>query len=109
MNTEQPEKDWKLKFRYGKLETPYQHFTAIAEGIVGELAAGFSCPKGNAFMAMKTWASSSGESADMVKVIGAQIGFTVTGRINIYVSEPTQPPNDKPLGYDIKFTPFTPD
>ncbi len=36
------EKDWKLKLRYGKLQTPYQHFTLIAKGIVGELADGFS-------------------------------------------------------------------
>jgi len=55
-------------------------------------------------MGMKTWATSSGESADMIKVIGQQIGFTVTGNIQIYETEPIQPPREKPFGYDIIFT-----
>jgi hypothetical protein len=100
------EKDWKLKLRYGKLETPYKHYTALADGIVEELVEGFQCPKGNAWMAMKTWASSTGESADMIKVIGQQIGFKVTGKIEVYETEPTQPPSDNPHGYDINFTPY---
>ena len=54
MSSEQPEKDWKLKLRYGKLATPYQHYTAIAEGVVGQLADGFVCRPGSAFIAMKT-------------------------------------------------------
>ena len=57
-------------------------------------------------MGMKTWASSPDESADMVRVIGSQIGFTVTGRIQVYETEPVQPPGDTPRGYDITFTPF---
>ena len=106
MSSEQPEKDWKLKLRYGKLATPYQHYTAIAEGVVGQLADGFLCRPGSAFMAMKTWASSTAESADMVAVIGRQIGFSVTGKIDVFDTEPSQPPRDTPFGYDIKFTPF---
>lgn len=100
------EKDWKLKLRYGKLETPYSHFTVLADGIVEELAEGFKCPKGKAWMAMKTWASSTGESADIIKVIGQQIGFTVTGKTEVYETEPTQPPSENPYGYDINFTPY---
>ena len=57
-------------------------------------------------MAMKTWASSDEESADMIQVIGKQIGFIVTGRIQVYETEPQQPPKDNPYGYDISFTPF---
>jgi hypothetical protein len=57
---------------------------------------------------MKTWASSIDESADMIRVIGKQIGFTVTGDIQIYETEPAKPPGDKPNGYDINFTPFDP-
>ena len=57
-------------------------------------------------MAMKVWATSSGESGDMIKIIGEQIGFTVTGRIQVYETEPTQSPKEKPYGYDINFTPF---
>ena len=98
------EKDWKLKLRYGKMSTPFKHYTSLANGIVHELKHGFNCPKGKAWMAMKNWASSTGESADMIKVIGEQIGFEVTGKIEVYETEPKEPPTDKPRGYDIKFT-----
>ena len=103
---DQPDKDWKLKLRYGKLTTPYHHYTAIGEGVVANLAEGFSCPPGSAFMAMKTWASSPDESAEMLRVIGKQIGFTVTGKIEVYETEAVAPPRDDPHGYDINFTPF---
>jgi hypothetical protein len=106
LNAHQTDKNWKLKLRYGKPTTPFHHYTAIAEGVVGKLAEGFSCPPGTAFMGMKTWASSTEESGDMITAIGSQIGFTITGDIQIYETEPEQPPRDKPFGYDIKFTPF---
>ena len=102
------DKHWKLKLRYGRLTTPYNHYTVLAEGVVAELAEGFSCPPGSAWMAMKTWASSPDESADMIRVIGKEIGFTVTGKTHVYDTEPVQPPKDDPYGYDIKFTPFDP-
>ena len=106
MDDEAVEKDWKLKLRYGQLHTPFKHYTAIAEGVVGQLAEGFSCRPGNAFMAMKTWASSADESADMIRVIGEKIGFQVIGNTQVYDTEPTQPPRPNPFGYDISFTPF---
>ena len=109
MGTDESDKDWKLKLRYGKLKTPSQHYTVIAEGVVSEEMQDFSCPPGTAFMGMKTWASSADESADMIQAIGAQIGFNVTGRIQIYETDPAQPPRDNPYGYDINFTPFGPD
>ena len=102
-----PDRTWKLKLRYGRLKTPYTHYTAIAEGVVaGELTEGFSCPPGPAFMGMRTWASSPEESADMLRAIGRHIGFTVTGRIDIFETEPQEPPRENPHGYDINFTPF---
>ena len=100
------QKDWKLKLRYGKLTTPYKHFTVIAEGIAGELEDGFSCPPGNAFIGMKVWASDYDEAGNMVQSIGEQIGFKVTGEIEIFDSTPEEPPEEKPYGYDINFTPF---
>jgi hypothetical protein len=109
MSQHEEESDWKLKLRYGKLTTPFVQFTALAEGIVGNLTDGFSCRPGPAFMGMKTWASSIDESADMMRVIGRQIGFTVTGDIQIYETEPMRPPGEKPSGYDIVFTPFDAD
>lgn len=100
------DKDWKLKLRYGKLQTPFKHVTIIAEGVVGELQEGFTCPTGNAFMGMKVWASSDEEAADMIQVIGEQIGFQVTGKIQIFDADPVEPPKENPYGYDINFTPF---
>lgn len=99
-------KDWKLKLKYGKIMTSFQHYTVLAEGIAGELEEGFECRPGKAIIAMKTWAFSTDESADMVKVIGENIGFKVTGKIDVYETDPKEPPSDKPHAYDINFTPF---
>lgn len=103
------EKDWKLKLSYGKLTTPFQHYTLIGEGIAGALAPEFSCPQGPAFMSMKAWALSSDQSIDMLRVIGSRIGFTVTGNTQVWETEPEDPPGEKPYGYDINFTPYTSD
>jgi hypothetical protein len=100
------EKDWKLKLRYGKLKTPYKHFTAIANGEVVEIVEDFDYKLGKAYMGMKTWASSADEIADMIKVIGKQIGFNVSGNIEVYETEAKEPPKENPYGYDIKFTPY---
>jgi hypothetical protein len=100
------EKDWKLKLRYGKLITPYKHYTLIAEGVVGKLADGFECRPGTAFMAMKAWASSEDEAFDMIKSIGRHIGFSVTKEIQLFNSDPQEPPSDGPYGYEINFHSF---
>lgn len=109
MSHNDEESDWKLKLRHGGITTPYSHFTALAEGIAEKLSDGFSCRPGPAFMGMKTWASSSSESADMINVIGRKLGFSVTGSIQIYETDPAQPPRESPFGYDINFTPFDAD
>lgn len=108
MSEPEADKTWKLKLRYGQVKPPYNHYTVLAEGVVGELSDGFSCRPGPAWMGMKTWSSSSEESADMIRAIGARIGFTVTGRIHVYSTDPNQPPGENPRGYDITFTPFGP-
>ena len=108
MSDDAPEKNWKLKLRYGKLKTP--HLTLIADGIVtAKLMEGFSCRPGRAFMAMKVWASSNEEAFDMAQSIGKQIGFIVTGRIELFTTEPTAPPRANSHGYDIQFTPYDPE
>lgn len=109
MSDGQSDDSWKLKLRYGRLETPYTHYTAIADGIAGQLVDGFSCRPGPAYMGLKTWAESADESADMARVIGSDIGFTVTGRIQVYEVEPLQPPGENPRAYDIKFTSYDSD
>ena len=106
MDDEGQDKSWKLKLRHGKLKTPFQHFTLLADGVVGDLMEGFSCRPGNAIMGMKVWASSEEEAFDMVRVIGEQIGFAVTGQIQLYETAPDSPPREKPYGYEIRFTPY---
>jgi len=106
---DEADKNWKLKLRYGKRTTPYTHYTVLAEGLVAELTEGLSCPPGSAWMAMKNWASSPAESAAMVRAIGKEIGFTVTGRVHVYETEPVRSPKNEPYGYDITFTPFDSD
>jgi hypothetical protein len=106
VSAETHDHDWKLKLRYGRITTPFRHYTDLAEGKVGQLKDGFSCPEGPAWMAMKMWASSTEEAGDMMQVIGRDIGFTVTGRIQIYETEPAEPPGENPRGYDIGFTRF---
>lgn len=104
--TDAPPPDWKLKLRYGKTTTPFVHLTALAQGVMKKNENEFGCPVGPAWMGMKTWATDTAESADMIRVIGSQIGFEVTGAVQIYDTEPVQPPRENPFGYDITFTPF---
>ncbi|MEZ9525140.1 hypothetical protein [Enterovibrio norvegicus] len=97
---------WKLELKSGKLTTIFEHFTVLADGQVEDLIEGFDAPKGNAIMGVKVWASDIEEPPYMVKSIGDQIGFKVTGEIQIYKTGPEQPPRDNPYGYDIQFTPY---
>ena len=105
----QQNQNWKLQLRHGRLVTPYKHFTAIADGVVGELRDGFECRPGAAFMSMRTWATDASEVAHMVRQIGQQIGFAASDRIQIFATAPEQPPGEKPYGYDIRFVPYDED
>ncbi|PJC87557.1 hypothetical protein CSW98_00030 [Vibrio sp. HA2012] len=86
--------------------TPYSHFTVLADGEVGELTDGFECPKGMAIMSMNIWALNEKQSVDVCIAIGKQIGFQVSGEVQIYQTEPSESPGDNPFGYGIKFTPY---
>lgn len=100
------EKDWKLKLRYGKQATPYKHYTLLAKGLVGELQSGFECRPGPAIVGMKIWALDTDQAAVVFQNIGRQIGYRITGDIEIYETAPFAPPGEYPSGYDINFTPF---
>jgi hypothetical protein len=107
MSDDASDKNWKLKLRYGKLKTPFQHFTLIADGVVtGDLKGGFSCRPGLAFIAMKMWAPSEKAASNMIQTMGKAIGFVVTGEPHVYTTEPTAPPKAKPHAYDVRFTPY---
>ncbi len=96
-------KIWKLKLRYGKLKTDFKHFTAIIKGIINEKS---SSPPGNAFMGIKMWAINYDEAADIVDSVAEQVGFTITGKVEVFDTEPQEPPRQEPYGYDLKFTYF---
>ncbi|MFT3896337.1 MAG: hypothetical protein QM719_01330 [Thermomonas sp.] len=100
------EKDWKLKLRYGRISTPYKHFTIVADGVSREMAEGFECRPGPAVMAMKGWATDVDEAVDMIRFVGEKIGFSVSGKVEVYDTEPEDPPREKPFGYDISFVPY---
>ncbi len=98
--------DWKLKLKSGIIKTVYKHYSVVVEGVGKNIPEEFSCPPGKAFMSMKTWSSSTQESSNMAKEIGNQIGFKITRKVDVYETEPTQPPQENPFGYDISFAPF---
>lgn len=99
-------KDWKLKLRYGKMTTPFQHFTVIGDCEIGSLIDGFECKPGPAYVGIKIWATDTQEAADVFFSIGSQIGFTPYDEVEIYSSEAIEPPKEEPYGYDITFTPY---
>lgn len=98
-----PGKNWKLELRYGRLRTPFSHFTAIASGRAGDLAEGFTCRPGPAVMAIKLWAESADHAIALTRSIAVRHGFDASGRIQIYQTEPDEPPREHPHGYGISF------
>jgi hypothetical protein len=98
------EKDWKLKLRYGKLKTPYQHFTVIAPVVIEEYIEGLDAQPGNAYAGIKLWATNIDEAIHIVASIGEEKGYMVSGRIEVYETPPERPPQDEPYAYSINFT-----
>ena len=100
---------WKVKLRYGKTSTPYQHYTVLADGVVEALRQGFECRPGRAWMGIKVWAASPDEAFGMTKAIAHDIGFVQDGKMELYSTDPSEPPGENPYGYDIRFTPYDED
>lgn len=98
--------DWKLKLRYGQTETDFQHYAMVADGEVVEANDEFGTVPGPAVLSMKCWATDTDEAADMLIAIGNHFGFKLAGKVELFVTEPDAPPQDKPHGYDLNFTPY---
>ncbi|WP_298299528.1 hypothetical protein [uncultured Litoreibacter sp.] len=106
----EPKNDWRSDLKIGVLKTPYRHFTLIAEGeIVDPSKWEEALQTGSAVMSMKVWATTEEEAFDMIEVIGEQVGFDVTGRVELYNTEPEEPPRQNPHGYDIGFESYVED
>jgi hypothetical protein len=100
-------KNWKLKLKYGKLDTAFRHFTLIGDGEIMEANPDFDTTKGSAaFFSMKVWAKDQDEATDMLVTIGSEVGFSATGKIYIYTTDPEQPPGDNPRAYDLGFNQY---
>jgi len=65
-------KDWKVKLKYGKLTTPYKHYTVIAPVVINEFIEDFSAEPGTAYIGMKVWATDSNEAVNLIENIGKQ-------------------------------------
>lgn len=98
--------DWKSLYQAGKLNTPYKHFSVIAEGVAGRDTGQYGGKPGPAFLGMRVWASSAEEARDMTRLFAERVGFALKGKIEVYDTEPIEPPRDAPHAYSIKFTPY---
>ena len=98
--------DWKALYQSGRLETPYRHYAVIMNGVAGRKAADFGAKPGPAFMGMKIWASSSAEAAQMARSYAERASFTIRGEIEVYATDPTEPPRDEPYAYSVKVTSY---
>ena len=100
--------EWKRQYQRGALVTPYKHYSVIADGVAGQRTEEFGARPGPAFLGMKVWASSTAEAAHMARLFANRSGFALQGKIEVYVTEPTEPPREKPHADGVKFTPYDP-
>jgi hypothetical protein len=55
---------------------------------------------------MKVWAASPDAAGELVEAIASQVGAEVRGRVEVYSSEPTEAPQDRPFAYDPRFVAY---
>jgi len=98
--------DWKLKLRYGKLKTPFSHFTVIADCEVMKPNEDLGSYGERGFFALKVWAENTDEAAHMTRLFAKHYDLKADGKANVYDTEPVNPPEENPSGYDPNFTPY---
>lgn len=97
-------KDWKLKLRYGKLITPYKHFTIIAPVLINDHIVSLNAAPGKAYIGIKMWALDINEATKIIMSVAKEFGFTITGKIEVYSTDAQNPPKDEPYAYDLNFS-----
>ena len=100
------EKDWKIKLANGLITTDFRHYSVLADCTVGELIEGFDCRPGKAWVGIKAWAIDLDDATDIVLGMGNEIGYEVTGKVEIFETEPEMPPQEGSFCYELNFTPF---
>ena len=86
--------------------TDFTHYTLLADGEVFEPNEDFGTEPGPCIMAMKVWAKDPEQAADMIAAIGQQLGFRLEGELQVFVTEPEEPAEEQPFGYDVQFTSY---
>lgn len=86
--------------------TEFTHFTLLADGHVVEPNADFGTQPGPCIMSMKVWAQDAEQAADMIVDIGKQLGFHADGELQMFITDPEEPAEEHPFGYDIQFTAY---
>ena len=66
----------------------------------------YGCRVGSAVMSVKIWALNETQAADTFQMIGDKVGFFVDQAIEVYETEPEEPPLDNSYGYDVGFIPY---
>ena len=102
-------KDWFLKLRYGKIKTPFHHYTVLVDVFTEKEITDYNsnvCPKGNAWMGVKVWANDADEAADIARMLASNLGLALNNDIQVFSTKPEMPPQEKPFAYDSKFTPY---
>jgi hypothetical protein len=74
-----------------------------ADGHVVEVSDELETELGPAWLAIKVWARDTDDAAALVEAIAPELGFEIRGRVEIYTTEPVEPPRDVPYGYDPVF------
>ncbi len=87
--------------------TGYTHFTLLADGHVIEPNEEYGTETGPCIMGMKVWARDAEQAVDMIVDIGKELGFHADGELQVYVTEPEEPEEDHPYGYDVQFTAYS--
>ena len=98
--------DWKLKLRYGKVTTPFNHYSVLGGGMMLDDTNKYQCRTGSAVMSLKIWARNETDAAETFEMVGDKVGFYVDQAIEIYSTEPDEPPRENSYGYDISFVPY---
>jgi hypothetical protein len=105
-------KDWFLKLKYGKIKTPFHHYTVLLDVFAEKEVTDYNsnvCPEGNAWMGVKVWANDADEAADIACTLARSIGLeinTSNNSIQIFDTKPEMPPQEKPFAYDSNFSPY---
>ena len=98
------EKNWKLKLRYGKLRNQLTHYTIIAPVVITHFIDDFDAKPGKAYAGVKIWAHDANHAFEIFQDVGSQIGYEVTGKMELYKTDPEQAPDKEPYAYGINFS-----